>query len=234
MAKLPLFKFRSMSGAILFRSGGSITWKADRQERTSLSSCEAEIRATNMGSRLTVNTRNLILDLSSRGYPITDAATATPVFNDNNACVQWCHNLTTKGNQHIEHSKNVTKEWVADGSITVSHISGKCNPANIFTKEMRDAANFRCLRDAFMCRASDFLKDIFTCISDSACVPPICVAQAAQRVCLDYPGTLEVILSHSAFRTSAAISCLSHAGKHILSKAGLPLRACPQASIVST
>ena len=101
--QLPLFKFRSMSGAILFRSGGPITWKADRQERTSLSLCEAEIRATNMGSRLTVNTRNLILDLSSRGYPITDAATATPVFNDNDACVQWRHNLTTKGNQHIEH-----------------------------------------------------------------------------------------------------------------------------------
>ena len=36
--QLPLFKFRSMSGAIIFRSGGPITWKTERQERTSLSS----------------------------------------------------------------------------------------------------------------------------------------------------------------------------------------------------
>jgi hypothetical protein len=48
--QLPLFKFQSMSGEILFCLGGPITWKADRQDWTSLSSCEAEIRATNMGS----------------------------------------------------------------------------------------------------------------------------------------------------------------------------------------
>ena len=129
--QLPLFKFRSMSGAILFQSGCSITWKANHQDRTSLSSCEADIQATNMGSCLMLNTRNIILDLSSRGYPISDAATAMPVFNNNDACVQWCHNLTTKGKQHIEHHKNVTREWVADGFITVSHVSIKCNPANI-------------------------------------------------------------------------------------------------------
>jgi hypothetical protein len=58
--QLPLFKFRSMSGAIVMQSGGPLAWKADRQERTSLSSCEAEIQATNMGARLTVNTRNMI------------------------------------------------------------------------------------------------------------------------------------------------------------------------------
>ncbi len=34
---LPLFKFCSMSGVILFRSGGPITWKAVRQDRTYLS-----------------------------------------------------------------------------------------------------------------------------------------------------------------------------------------------------
>ena len=42
-----------------------------------------------------------------------------------------------------------------NGTISVSHISGKCNIADIFTKEIRDSANFRRLRDAFMCRASD-------------------------------------------------------------------------------
>ena len=64
--------------------------------------------------------------------------------NDNKACVKWCHNLnlTTKGNCHMEHWEKVTREWVEDGSISVSHVNGKCNPSNIFTKEMRDSANF--------------------------------------------------------------------------------------------
>jgi hypothetical protein len=41
--QLPLFKFRSMSGAVVMRSGSPIAWKADHKERTSLSSCKAEI-----------------------------------------------------------------------------------------------------------------------------------------------------------------------------------------------
>jgi hypothetical protein len=36
---LPLFKCRSMSGGIIFRQGGPITWITVCQERTSLSSC---------------------------------------------------------------------------------------------------------------------------------------------------------------------------------------------------
>jgi hypothetical protein len=131
-----LFKFRSMSGPIVMRSGGPICWKAERQERTSLSSCEAEIRATNMGSRLTVNTRNMIEHLSSLGYPITDATRPTILYNDNDACVKWRHNMTTKGNRHIENRENATREWVVDGTIAVEHVSGKSNIADIFTKEM--------------------------------------------------------------------------------------------------
>ncbi len=148
--QLPLFKFRSMSGAIVMRSGGPISWKAERQERKSLSSCEAKIRATNTGLRLTVNTRNMISSLSSLGYPINDADSPTPLYNDNNACVKWCHNMTTKGNCHIKNRENSIWEWVADGTLTILHVCGKTNIADIFTKEMRDAANFRCLCDAFM------------------------------------------------------------------------------------
>ncbi len=40
---LPLFKFRSMNGGIIFKNGGPIGWLGKCQERTSLNSCEAEI-----------------------------------------------------------------------------------------------------------------------------------------------------------------------------------------------
>ncbi len=67
-----------------------IAWKADRQDRTSLSLCEAKIRATNMGSRLTVNTRNMILSLYDLGYPITDCNFSTTLYNDNAPLVWAC------------------------------------------------------------------------------------------------------------------------------------------------
>ena len=123
-----------MSSAIVMRSGGPITWKADRQERTALRSCDAEICATNMGSRLTVNTRNMISSLADLGNPIHNCTSSTHLYNDNDACVKWCHNMTTKGNRHIENRENSTPEWVANGTISVSHVSGKCNIVDIFTK----------------------------------------------------------------------------------------------------
>ena len=216
--QLPLFKFRSMSGAIIFRSGGPITWKTDRQERTSLSSCEAEIRATNMGSRLTVNLRNMILHLQSLGYPIDDTNSATPLYNDNDACVKWCHNLTTKGNRHIENRENATREWVEDGTIAVSHVSGKCNPSDIFTKEMRDGANFRRLRDSFMSRGSDFLKGIFNSLGPATKPLDEHFAQTASYIAPPHSDTLLALLTQPLCRTRDTIACLSSAGKYILSR----------------
>ncbi len=58
----------------------------------------------------------------------------------------------------MEIRENLTCKWVADGTIALSHVNGKCNVSDIFTKEMRDGTNFPCIRDAFMCRASNFLK----------------------------------------------------------------------------
>jgi hypothetical protein len=56
---LPLFKFSSMNGGIILKNGGPIGWIGEHQERTSLSSCKAEIRATNATSKKVVDFRNL-------------------------------------------------------------------------------------------------------------------------------------------------------------------------------
>jgi hypothetical protein len=216
---LPLFKFRSMSGAILFRSGSPLTWKADRQDHTALSSRDAEIRATNMGSRLTINIRNMISHLANCGFPINDTSSATPVYNDNDPCIKWCHNLTSKGNCHIKLRENVTREWVDNGSITVFHVSGKSNPADLFTKEMRDGAHFHRLRDSFMRRSLDFLKGIHT---STLPLPEIThIAQSVHYIPPPAPELLNVLFAHQSFCTPEALSCLSHAGRHILSRVSL-------------
>ena len=92
---LELFKFRSMSGAIVFRCGGPIAWTAERQDQTSLSSCEAEIQATNVASVETIGLQNLMESMISNGFPLNDLDDATEVFNNNESCVAWAHNMTS-------------------------------------------------------------------------------------------------------------------------------------------
>ena len=58
----------------------------------------------------------------------------------------------------MELRENSVREWVENKTLNVLHVSGRINPADIFTKEMRDGAHFRRLRDSFMCRLSDFLQ----------------------------------------------------------------------------
>jgi hypothetical protein len=207
------------------RSRGPFAWKADHQEHTALSSCDAEIQATNMGSQLTVNTRNMISGLSDLGYPIHDCGFPTPLYNNNDACVKWCHTMTTKGNCHIKNKENSAQEWVTDGTILVSHISEKYNISDIFTKEMLDSTNFRRLRDSFMCRSSNYLKGIPLQVPNflhSSHSPIPVLAHSTSTVPIACLGMLEVLATYPSLRLSSALSCISYADRHILSKLAPP------------
>jgi hypothetical protein len=85
---LPLFKFRSMSGGVVFHQGGPLSWTAIQQDQTALSSGEAEIRATNEISKSVVGMRHLADSIRSRGYDISDMLAPSSLYNDNAACIQ--------------------------------------------------------------------------------------------------------------------------------------------------
>jgi hypothetical protein len=146
----------------------------------------------------------MISSLSSLGYPIRDTKATTLLYNNNKACIKWCHNMTTKGNRHIEQCKNAVQEWVADSTLTVLHVSGKTNTANIFTKEMRGGANFQCLRDSLMCHSIDYNKRLHSSVDSSPTL-----AQTVQYIKPSCPGLLKVLLSHRCFCIPEANSCLS-------------------------
>jgi hypothetical protein len=107
---LPLFKFRSMSGGIVFKNGGPLGWLSEQQDRTSLSSCEAEIRATSATSKKVVNLRNICQSVTKSGFPISDLDKPTLIYNDNEACVKWSYNMTSKATRHIELRENSVRE----------------------------------------------------------------------------------------------------------------------------
>jgi hypothetical protein len=95
-----------MNGGIVFKNGGPIGWLGERQERTSLSFYKAEIRATNATSKKIVDFCNLCQSVSKNGHSLSDINSPTKLFNDNDACVRWSHNMTSKAAHHIELRKN--------------------------------------------------------------------------------------------------------------------------------
>jgi hypothetical protein len=52
----------------------------------------------------------MISHLADCGFPINNTSFATPVYNDNDAFVNWCHNMTSKGKHHIKLKENVMHE----------------------------------------------------------------------------------------------------------------------------
>jgi hypothetical protein len=78
---LPLFKFRSMNGGIVFKNRGLVGWLGKRQERMSLSSCEAKICATNA-------TLKKFLDFCNLSRSVFDAGYTHPGFNPPHCSLQ--------------------------------------------------------------------------------------------------------------------------------------------------
>jgi hypothetical protein len=74
----------------------------------------------------------------------------TIIYNDNNACVCWSKSTTTKGLRHIQIRENTIREAVASDFISVQHIEGKLNLADMFTKEDRDTEHYIQMRDFIM------------------------------------------------------------------------------------
>jgi hypothetical protein len=211
---LPLSKFRSMNGGIVFCNGGPIGWLGERQERMSLSSCEAEIQATSVTSKKVVDFRNLCRSISESGLPLPDATSPTVLYNDNDACVKWSYNMTSTVACHIKLQENSVCEWVQDKLIKVIHVAGKTNPADIFTKEMRDGTHFCQLRNSFMSHLSDFLSGFVMAIhharqqSSTLGVPAVAWVSLSSG---DSP-YLRVLASSSFFWTVSNISHLLSAG----------------------
>jgi hypothetical protein len=138
-----------MSGGIVFKNGGPLSWLSKRQNHNSLSSCEEEIGATSATSKKVVDLHNICQSFTDLGLTFSGI-----IYNDNDSCIWWSHNMTSKAVQHIELCENSVRKWVQDKTVCIKHVAGKVNPADIFTKEMWDGTHFCCLRDSFMSQLS--------------------------------------------------------------------------------
>ena len=143
LEELEIFKSRSMSGYIIWLNG-PIHWSSRRQTITARSSAEAEIYATDECTKQLIHLSYLL-----EGYRLIDETmpSPTPIYNDNMACVNWSKATTTKGLRHIQIRENAIREAIATNFISVQHVEGKFNLADIFTKEDKDVEHFIEIRD---------------------------------------------------------------------------------------
>jgi len=144
--ELPLFSSRSMS-AFYIDLLGPLHWLSKRQSVTAGSSAEAEIYATDECVKFLLELIQIMefLNVQHIFMPSNNI-----IYNDNRACVNWSKSCTTKGLRHIQMKENRVRENIASQFVSIQHIEGKLNIADIFTKEMKDVGHFVTLRDLFM------------------------------------------------------------------------------------
>jgi hypothetical protein len=141
--EIDLFKSRSISGYLIWL-GGPLHWVSKRQTITARSSAESEIYATDECTKQLIHLSFLI-----EGFHLINniMKPPTPIYNDNAACVNWSKSKTTKGLRHLQMRENAVRESIEKDFITVRHVSGKCNLADLFTKEDKDVEHFIQLRN---------------------------------------------------------------------------------------
>jgi hypothetical protein len=122
--------------------------------------------------------------------------------------------MTSKAACHSELWESSVQEWVQNKTINVQHVSGKISPADIFTREMRDSAHFRRIRDSFMSRLSNFINDSLLVIHHTnQQSPKQFVPSAAKAMLTVHPSSyFSALASSSLCRTFTAISHLCSAG----------------------
>ena len=87
---------------------------------------------------------------------------------------------------------------------------------------MPDSVNLRRRRDSFMCHSSNYLKGVLPKVLNAPHPPIQALSQSTTTAPLARPGMLEVLTAYPGLRISFALSCISYAGRHILSKLAPP------------
>ena len=146
----PMTSLRSLSGWLVFNAGSPIAWGCARQKNTAQSSGQAEVHSINETTKILLEMRLLFRDIN---LPLT---TPTPIKNDNQGAVLWAKGTTTKKMRWVDIRENLIRENIVNKNITISHIPGRMNLADLFTKEFRDVNLFLSLRNSFMVTADVF------------------------------------------------------------------------------
>ena len=123
----------SLMGSTVTYMGGPIDWACTREKKASRSVCESEIKGMDEGTKMVLALRHLFHDLG-----ITHLSRPTPLlFSDNQGGLAWAHSeAMTKKLRHVNLREVAIQDSLRNSDISIGHIPGNLNPADLFTKEM--------------------------------------------------------------------------------------------------
>ena len=119
------------SGFVITLAGGPVAWASQPQPVVALSTCEAEYIATSYCACTVMWLRTLLTELSFPQH------TPTPMFCDNTGTVQCTHNPQHHSRmKHIDVKNHFIRHCIDMGHISVEHIPGSENIADLLTKNL--------------------------------------------------------------------------------------------------
>ncbi|KAK8963153.1 hypothetical protein KSP40_PGU007585 [Platanthera guangdongensis] len=122
---------RSTSGYVFTCGSSNISWCSKKQDSVSVSTTEAEYKASALAAREAIWLRRLIEDVHE------EVQEPTLLRGDNESALKLvnnpvCHTRT----MHIEIDHHFIREKVLEGSLLVGHVRSEDNLADIFTKPL--------------------------------------------------------------------------------------------------
>ncbi|XP_042756658.2 retrovirus-related Pol polyprotein from transposon TNT 1-94 [Lactuca sativa] len=122
---------RSTGGMAFYVNGNLVTWASQKQRVVALSSCEAEFIAATMAACQGIWLRRLLTEITGQKVP------PVTLFVDNQSALDLMKNPVFHGrSKHIDIRYHFIRECVENGEITVKHVSGKSQKADILTKSL--------------------------------------------------------------------------------------------------
>jgi len=182
---------RSICGHVLMMGGAPVFWKCHKEKRTSRSSCEAEVKATDECTKSVQMFRNILDELQ-----MINLSQATAIYNDNQGAVNWSNTSSNKGMRHVNIRENAIREAIHEfKEINISHIPGTCNPSDIFTKEFKSDVVFRSLRGLLLFSPTNILSNINVPRLDGG----VCFVVPRSLIVLSYVGVFSCRLIRSTY-----------------------------------
>jgi hypothetical protein len=99
---------------------------------------------------------------------LLDCSSPTNIYNDNHGAIDWSNTFCTKGMYHMNIRENAVREAQVMNEVSIHHIPGSHNPADLFTKEFKSDLTFRTLRNLTLFYPSSFKANSLPCL-DGGC-----------------------------------------------------------------
>ena len=122
---------RSTTGHIFYLGSSPITWCSQKQDTIALSSCEAEFMTGTEAARQAIWLQDLLQEIVGPSREKTD------IRIDNRSAIALTKNPVFHGrSKHIHTRHHFIRECVEEGLMTVEHIPGNEQKADILTKAL--------------------------------------------------------------------------------------------------